>query len=93
MRSYYVIVYDIPANRRRNKVARLLEQIGERVQRSVFEAWLTKDERQRLLQRLANVMDEKEDSLRMYTLCAACRKEIYDMGRMPRPQPPGVRIV
>jgi len=38
---FYVITYDIPVDRRRNKVATALEDHGRRVQYSVFEANLT----------------------------------------------------
>lgn len=40
----YLICYDISDNRDRNRVARLLERYGERVQYSVFEVHLGRAE-------------------------------------------------
>ena len=38
---FIVISYDIPADKRRTKLAQLLENYGQRVQYSVFECLLT----------------------------------------------------
>ena len=38
---FYVVVYDIPNDKRRKKVSDLLEGYGQRVQYSVFECTLT----------------------------------------------------
>lgn len=37
-RTFYVLAYDLSDDRRRAKIARLMESMGERVQGSVFEA-------------------------------------------------------
>ena len=52
-----------------------MEQFGERVQNSVFEAWLTAEELRRLMDRLQARMDPQEDSVRIYYLCSACREK------------------
>ena len=42
-RRYIVLViYDITENKRRNRMVKCLERYGVRVQRSAFEAFLTK---------------------------------------------------
>ena len=69
---FYVITYDIPADRRRNKVATALEDHGRRVQYSVFEASLTAAQFERLRQRLQKLIQPEEDSVRYYRLCDAC---------------------
>ena len=91
--EFYVIVYDIIDDGRRAKVAKTLEQIGERVQHSVFEAWLTQDELLRLLRRLERRVEAEEDSVRIYYLCASCREKRRDIGQAVIAPPPGVRIV
>ncbi len=91
--EFYVIVYDIKDDRRRAKVAKLLEQIGDRVQYSVFEAWLARDELLSLLRRLEKRMDPSQDSIRVYALCSACQTKVRKMGVAVTPDPPGVRIV
>ncbi|MEA3376773.1 MAG: CRISPR-associated endonuclease Cas2 [Chloroflexota bacterium] len=71
-RSRHVIVYDIPKDGRRNKVAAILEGYGDRVQYSVFECLLTKEQFEALWQELGEVVEASEDSVRAYRLCAAC---------------------
>lgn len=92
-RAFYILAYDIANDRRRQKIARLCEAIGDRVQESVFEAYLTAAELEKLLKKTAKVMKPAEDSLRVYTLCAACRGKIaaHGLGRVT--PPPAVQIV
>lgn len=52
-RGFYLISYDIPDDKRRTKIAHLLEGYGERVQYSVFEVWATEKELETLRQQLA----------------------------------------
>jgi CRISPR-associated protein Cas2 len=41
---FYLVCYDIVSDRRRNKVAKLLEAYGLRVQKSVFECVLDENQ-------------------------------------------------
>jgi CRISPR-associated protein Cas2 len=91
--DFYVIVYDIVNDRRRLKVAKLLEQVGERVQDSVFEAWLLPSDLHKLVRRLERQVEPEEDSIRIYALCAVCREKKRDIGQSVVVAPPGVRIV
>ena len=50
-RSFYILAYDIPDDRRRAKVARLCESIADRVQGSVFEGYLAPRELEKILQK------------------------------------------
>lgn len=92
-RGFYVLTYDIVADKRRTKVARLLESIGDRVQESVFEAYLTADELDKLLKKIGKLLNVKEDSLRAYALCEGCRAKVRTVGRAEVTPPPGLRIV
>jgi len=92
-RAFYVLAYDLSDDRRRAKIARLMESLGERVQGSVFEAWLTPGELNRLVAKAKKVMNEREDSLRIYPLCAACRPKIRVEGEGKPLLPPDVVIV
>ncbi len=77
-----VISYDISDNKRRNKVAKLMEGHGYRVQYSVFECDLTKRQLAGLKERLKPLVNENEwESIRFYTLCADCRKNISVLGK------------
>jgi len=92
-RAFYVLTYDIANDRRRLKIARLLERYGERVQYSVFEMWLTPEEWQKIHRQLQRLLEESEDSLRVYRLCAACRQRILTLGQGETLEAPGIVVV
>lgn len=91
--SFFVIVYDIVQDKRRAKVARFLEAVGERVQKSVFEVYLTPAELAKLLKKLEKHLNREEDSIRIYDLCAPCRKKVRSLGQGEITPPPRVMIV
>ncbi len=92
-RSFYVLAYDISDDRRRLKLARLMESLGVRVQGSVFEAYLTVTELEHLLRKCRKIMKKEEDSLRIYRLCAACRQDIRTEGKGHVTPPPQVTVI
>ena len=75
----YIVSYDIPNDKRRNKVAKILLDFGVRVQYSVFEANLTDELFHTMRERLLNIIDEEFDNLVIYKLCNACvaKKESF----------------
>lgn len=85
----YVICYDIPDDRRRNKVAACLEDFGDRVQYSVFEAVLPRRLFDKLLLRLRDIVDPDDDSLAIYRLCAACISQSTFIGLASSQERPG----
>ncbi len=91
--GFYLLAYDIADPKRLARVAKVMESIGERVQNSVFEAYLTPEMLEKTLERARRVMDEEEDSLRVYFLCAACRKRIQTLGVGRVTPPPETMIV
>lgn len=66
-----VISYDIIDDCRRNKVAKVLLDYGERVQYSVFEVSVA-DKLPEIKERLTKIIDTKEDNIRYYLLCRSC---------------------
>ena len=76
----YVIVYDIVDDKRRCHVVRILLGVCYRVQKSVFEGFLSSDELTNITAKLTKVIDSKEDSVRFYPLCEACNKKIDLIG-------------
>jgi CRISPR-associated protein Cas2 len=84
--SLYLVTYDIPSDRRRNKVHQILTGFGEWVQYSVFECHLTKKELLLLRTRLDRQINPQEDNLRIYTLCEACLHRVETVGSK-RPAP------
>jgi len=90
---FYIISYDVPDDRRRTKIAKLLESYGERVQKSVFEAHLDERGYADLRKRLARLIKAEEDNVRFYRLCAECRLTIEAVGRVGVTPAPGLMIV
>jgi CRISPR-associated protein Cas2 len=91
-RFRYVIAYDVPGDRRRNKIARALEGHGERVQYSVFECLLMNEQFDALWEELGNLVDLEQDSLRAYRLCAACDGWTRMLGEAKMAEVPEVYI-
>ncbi len=92
-RFFYLLAYDIADPKRLVRIAKIMEAIGERVQDSVFEAYLNEAELTNLLKRVERVMVMEEDSLRIYLICAACRTKMRCVGLGQLTSPPSVIIV
>jgi len=90
---FTVISYDIPDDKRRLRVAKLLLGVGDRVQRSVFEAHLTQAQYDKLQARLRKVLKTDEDNVRFYRLCADCQLRIETVGKVGVTPEPGLMIV
>lgn len=71
MKRLYAIVYDIPDDVRRIKLANLLKSYGERVQLSVFECYLDDAMLQDLKTRVRKMLDFSQDALRIYPVGGA----------------------
>ena len=91
--NFYVISYDIRDDKRRLKLARTLEAHGERVQYSVFECVLKVKDFETLNASLKELIDEGEDSLRIYRLCPPCVERISTCGKAVVTTVPDVFIV
>ncbi|WP_445612496.1 CRISPR-associated endonuclease Cas2 [Geobacillus sp. YF-1] len=66
-KSYYLVCYDIEDTKKRNKLAKWLLNYGIRVQKSVFEAYLTAAEAMEMMEGARPWIGEG-DSLRVYEL-------------------------
>ena len=64
---YALIVYDIVDNRQRVKLANFLQGYGFRVQKSAFEAYITKSKFQKMLNSIEDYVT-KDDSIRIYKI-------------------------
>lgn len=80
MKRRWAIAYDIADPRRLQRVARVLEGYGTRVQRSVFECCLDITELQTLRDRIVEEIEYREDSVRLYPLCSWCYSKIETQG-------------
>lgn len=77
---HYIISYDIPDDKRRTRLAKLLEKNGIRVQYSVFECELTHGQFAGLRRDIEYLLNFEEDNLRIYRLCADCADAIERVG-------------
>jgi CRISPR-associated protein Cas2 len=76
----WVVAYDISDDRRRARIAHVLEGHGVRVQWSVFECRLNRTEMQGLRRRLLALSEPGQDRLRFYPLCGPCCARISEQG-------------
>lgn len=79
----YVIAYDIPDDRRRTKVHKVLCGFGTWTQYSLFECFLSKKELVLLKSKLAKHIQDTQDSIRFYPLCASGLEKVETVGGQP----------
>jgi len=77
---FVVVSYDITNNRTRTRLAKKLADFGPRVQFSVFEGDINKNELMKLTRILSTIKLEEKDSIRFYTLCSECKSKIKIWG-------------
>ena len=71
-----VVAYDVSNDRRRAKVVKILEQVGVRVNFSVFECVITEKQYESLRKELLLIISLKEDSVVYYPICMNCYSQI-----------------
>lgn len=80
---FVVVSYDIPEDKRRTKVMKLLRNFGAHVQYSVFECELKQAAYDHMRERLTALVSPKVDSVRFYFLDEDQVKRIEVIGRKP----------
>ena len=75
-----IVGYDITDRKRLSKVAKLCEDYGFRIQYSVFECRLEAGAFDCFWDALSDLIDENEDRVVAYRICANCAREIRDAG-------------
>ena len=83
MERLYLVCYDIVADSRRNRVAKLLLRYGLRVQKSVFECVLTPKQQEQLLRGLDRIIAPREDQVRFYAISGRSREMALILGVQP----------
>lgn len=79
----YVVAYDIPDDKRRKKIHKILLGYGKWTQYSLFECFLTRRALLLLQARLSEYLVAEEDSVRFYPLCANCVNKVETVGGPP----------
>jgi CRISPR-associated protein Cas2 len=81
---FYLIIYDLPhnklANKRRNRLHKLLSGYGKWTQYSVFECFLTAVQFSKLQIQIEKLIKSDEDSVRIYVLDAGAVKRTITYG-------------
>jgi len=77
---FYVVSYDIPDDRKRDRVSKTLLDFGARVQYSVFECILDGKLLEKMTAKLTKLISD-EDSVRIYALCAKCEGVAKVLGK------------
>jgi len=66
---FVVVSYDIPDDKRRTQVCKLLKNYGAHIQYSVFECELKRKDYQEMRRRLKKLLKPRQDNVRLYFLC------------------------
>ncbi len=90
--TLYVVAYDIPDDKRRAKVHKVLRAHGAWTQYSLFECWLTRRQLIELHAKLRRHLNAERDSVQFYPLCRSCVGKVETVGST-QPQEPTVFVL
>ena len=76
----YLFCYDIADTRKRKKISTELEQVGLRIQKSVFQCDVPAEKAEEIKTALLTLIDKKEDSLFFCPICDACLEKVRIIG-------------
>jgi CRISPR-associated protein Cas2 len=94
MSHLWLVCYDVANNKRRQKLAKRMERVCQRVQESVFECPLDEAGLAEQLERFwLPVLDVREDSLRAYPLDGRTKQRVKVYGSPPPYEPPDFVIL
>ena len=82
-----LVAYDIAAPKRLRHVAKVCQDYGVRIEKSVFECDLDEETFATLWRELNDLIDPEEDALIAYKICRACVREAQSAGLISRPGP------
>jgi len=90
----YLVCYDVPHNRRRARISRILNTYGESVQKSVYELPVSRALMEGCIEHVSNEVDEATDRVAVYRMCEACDDQRAYLGPdQPRIGEEGVFVV
>lgn len=93
-----LVTYDVETatpqgQRRLRKVAKICEAYGHRVQKSVFEVVCRESDKMRLVAALQEVIDQTQDSIRIYRLPARALDDVEHLGKPRLIDPRGPLVI
>lgn len=77
---FYVVAYDIPNTKRRNKLFKIMKGFGIRNQFSLFECHLDENKYLKMIEILEKLVKKEEDNIKIYYLCKDCFNKIEAIG-------------
>jgi len=87
-----LVIYDIPDDKRRTKLATFLEGYGRRVQKSAFECFLSLNEMKKLYAKVKRRVNPEEDDIRFYWIAVDALPRTLTIGSAPPTPPPDIYI-
>lgn len=90
---HIIVAYDIPENKRRERLRKALLTFGNPVQKSVFECDLTPRQLEKMTRVIKAIMSKDDDNVRYYQICKACAKMVEAFGGKPLDRIKGVYVV
>ena len=88
-----VLAYDIPDDKRRDRLRKTLLRFGTPVQYSVFECDLTPRQVQRMRKAVLEVIELAEDNVRCYQICRGCLENVEVFGGRPMTRRNSVYVI
>lgn len=73
---FCVVAYDIREDRKRERVSKILEKYGTRVNFSVFECMFTDAQLQQAQEKIMKQVDKRCDAVIYYPICVNCYTKI-----------------
>ena len=93
-RVFYLVCFDIVEDRARQHVAKILQDYGGRVQKSVFECGNISEEQLLIMKnRVEECIDTTQDTIRYYRLCQGCLRAMEYAGVGDPPAKETYRVV
>lgn len=89
----YDVAKDENGEKRLRKVAKILENYGQRVQYSVFECLVDPGQWVELKKKLIDEINPEFDSLRFYSLGANWQRKVFHYGQKEPLNPQGILIL
>lgn len=89
----YDVAKDENGEKRLRKVAKILENYGQRVQYSVFECLVDPGQWVELKKKLMDEINPEFDSLRFYSLGANWQRKVFHYGQKEPLNPQGILIL
>ena len=77
---FVLVAYDIADNRRLQRIAKIMEDYGDRVQYSVFEMDVEQATFREMKRRTERVLEEEVDGVKYFFICERCAGRIDVVG-------------